>query len=97
MRSTDETLAYMADQIARNFAALGHDAAVTATADHIATFWDPAMRRRAFALLDSGDPALTPFAVAALRLLQQRGAPDHQTRGTTFAGANDPSDRSDAG
>ena len=34
----------MIDQIARNFAAIGHDDAVAATADHIVKFWDPRMK-----------------------------------------------------
>ena len=37
-------LAYMADQIARNFAVQGEEAAVAATAQHIRDFWDPRMK-----------------------------------------------------
>ena len=37
-------LAYMADQIARNFAAQGEEEAVKATAQHIRDFWDPRMK-----------------------------------------------------
>lgn len=37
-------LAYMADQIARNFAAQGEDEAIKATAQHIRDFWDPRMK-----------------------------------------------------
>ena len=37
-------LAMMADQIARNFAALGEDVAVAQTAEHIRLFWDPRMK-----------------------------------------------------
>ena len=36
-------LAYMADQIARNFAVQGEEAAVAATAQHIRDYWDPRM------------------------------------------------------
>ena len=85
MMSTDERLAYMADQIARNFAALGADRAVAATADHIASFWDPRMKARAFALLAGAQPgAMSDLAARALRLLRDRGAPDPQSGATQF-------------
>ena len=75
MMSTTERLAYMADQIARNFAALGADAASAATAEHIARFWDPRMKRIAFDLLDGPRPSfMTEAAATALRLLRDRGA-----------------------
>ena len=74
-------LAYMADQIARNFAALDHDDAVAATADHIATFWDPRMKAAIFA----ADPAaLSPMAAAAVRRLSEGSEPAPQTRATKF-------------
>ncbi len=47
MMGTEERLVYMANQIARNFAA--GDDAIAATADHIARFWDPRMRGRILA------------------------------------------------
>ena len=34
----------MADQIARNFAVQGEQAAIAATAQHIRDFWDPRMK-----------------------------------------------------
>lgn len=68
--SPDARLAYMADQIARNFATRGEDAAIRATADHIHSFWAGRMKARAFALLDSGDVAFTPMARAALLLVR---------------------------
>jgi len=40
---TEEKLTYMVNQIARNFAVRGEDAAVAATAEHIKLFWDPRM------------------------------------------------------
>lgn len=83
---TADRIAYMADQIARNFAAIGHERAVAATADHIATFWDPAMRARGLALLDDG--ALSPAAAAAFALLRESGAPAHQTAATEFNAVN---------
>lgn len=97
MMSTDARLAYMADQIARNFAILGADRAIAATADHIASFWDPRMKQRAFAMLD-GDPAdgMSELAARSLRLLRDRGAPGPQTPATVFSGANEAGG-SDAG
>ena len=59
----------MADQIARNFAATGHDKAVAATADHIVRFWDPRMRA---AILADDRAALSPIAAAAIDRLGQR-------------------------
>jgi formate dehydrogenase subunit delta len=75
MMSTDERLAYMADQILRNFAALGSEPAKAATADHIAHFWDRRMKARAFAMLDGDRPCFTPGAAAALRLLRAQSGP----------------------
>ena len=56
MMSNDERLAYMAEQIYRNFAAQGRDMAIASTVDHIVSFWDPRMKAQAFAMLD--DPAV---------------------------------------
>ena len=39
------TLRRMANDIARNLEAMGHEKAVLATADHIDKFWDPRMKR----------------------------------------------------
>lgn len=79
MMSTDERLAYMADQIARNSAALGRERAIAATADHIASFWDPRMKQRAFALLETERPvSMSDLAAGSLSLLRDRGAPASQ-------------------
>ncbi len=56
-------LAYMANQIARNLAALGEDAAVAAIAQHIADFWDPRMKT---AIREAGDDMLDPLVRRAL-------------------------------
>jgi formate dehydrogenase subunit delta len=97
MMSTDQRLAYMADQIARNFAAMGHDHAVAATADHIAKFWDPGMKQRAFALLDRAERGtFTKAAESALRILQAGAIPASQTPATQFNEARG-SGHSDAG
>lgn len=64
--STEDRLIYMANQIARNLAALGENEAVAMTADHIRSFWDPAMKRRIGALLAARPEALSPIAAAAI-------------------------------
>lgn len=97
MMSTEQRLAYMADQIARNFATMGDEKAMVATADHIASFWDPRMKSRAFALLDGDQPDwMSDLAAGAFRLLRDRGAPPPQTAATEFNGVNG-SGHSDAG
>ena len=74
MMSNLERLAYMADQIARNFATLGEAAGARATANHIARYWDPRMKQQGLAMLDGEGPPLTPAAAAALRLLRDAAA-----------------------
>lgn len=64
-------LIYMANQIARNFAAQGEHEAVAATADHIVKFWDPRMKAQ---LLDHGEEGLGPIAARALAALREAGA-----------------------
>ena len=59
-------LHYMANQIARNLAAGGEDAAIAATAQHITDFWDPRMK---VAILASDQAALSPIARAAVERL----------------------------
>ena len=59
-------LHYMANQIARNFAVQGEEAAITATLDHIRKFWDPRMRQQ----ISAGDcSGLEPIAKAAVERL----------------------------
>ena len=59
-------IVYMANQIARNFAAQGEAAAVTQTAQHIRDFWDPGMK----AALMAVDPGvLCEIARAAVQQL----------------------------
>src|SRR3546814_7290130 len=50
MSGTAQSVVRMANQIARNFAALGDEAAIAQTAEHIVLFWDPRMKATAFAL-----------------------------------------------
>lgn len=46
---TGARLRRMADQIADNLKARGHEEAVEGTAEHIWKFWDPRMKERIFA------------------------------------------------
>ncbi|WP_150294202.1 formate dehydrogenase subunit delta [Sphingobium estronivorans] len=64
--STEDRLIYMANQIARNLAALSEKEAVAMVADHIRDFWDPAMKQRICALAAARPEALTPVAAAAV-------------------------------
>lgn len=68
----EEKLVYMANQIAKNFAALGLEAAVISTRDHIRSFWDPRMRSRILAHLESGGEGLDEISRLALRRLGDR-------------------------
>ncbi|HEY0105277.1 MAG TPA: formate dehydrogenase subunit delta [Rhizomicrobium sp.] len=68
--STDEKLVYMANQIAAFFAAQGEARAVAGIGDHIAKFWDPAMRRDFLALAAKDDSGLHPWVREALPLLR---------------------------
>jgi formate dehydrogenase subunit delta len=59
-------LHYMANQIAREFAAQGEDEAVEATANHLRLFWDPRMK----AQINAGDrTGLSSIAAAAVERL----------------------------
>ena len=93
MSSTIETLRRMANDIARNLAAMGHDQAVLATADHIDKFWDPRMKKAIFA---DGGTDLSPIAKGAIEHLATGARPESQTRGTEFNTAHEVG-HSDAG
>ena len=56
-------LTSMADQIARNFAIQGEEAAAAATAQHIRDFWDPRMKA---AILAADRGELSPIVRAAV-------------------------------
>lgn len=86
-------LRYMADQIARNFAAIGHDNAVAATAEHIVKFWDPRMKA---AILADDRAQLSPIVAGAVAMLARGREPPAQTRATEF-NAVDEAGHSDAG
>ncbi len=61
-----EHLLYMVNQIARNLAAGGEEAAITATTQHLTDFWDPRMKA---AVLAADRTALSPIARAAIERL----------------------------
>ena len=93
---TQARLIYMANQIARNFAALGHDNAVAATLDHIVKFWDPRMKAQIVVLAAEGAGHFESITAAALAQLRVGIEPAPQTRATKFA-VVDEAGRSDAG
>jgi formate dehydrogenase subunit delta len=64
-----EKLIRMANEIARNLRALPGDQPVTATAEHIRSFWTPGMRATLVAHTTSGGTGLDPIALDATRLL----------------------------
>ena len=72
---TQARLIYMANQIGRNFAALGHDEAVAATLDHIVKFWDPRMKAQIVVLAAEGAGHFE--AIAAAAAAQLRDMPAH--------------------
>ena len=66
MSETTDRLVYMANQIARNFAAQGEETAIAATTEHIRLFWDPRMRA---AIMKADQSALNPIASVAVKML----------------------------
>lgn len=63
-----ERLRYMAEQIAREFAAQGDEQeAIEATANHIRLFWDPRMKAQLLGeAKGTGRAALSPVVAQAL-------------------------------
>ncbi len=61
-----DKLQRMANDIARNLAALG-DGAPAAIAEHLRQFWTPRMRAELLALVDAGGDGLDALVVAAAR------------------------------
>ena len=70
-RSIDR-LVYMANQIARNFAATGPEATARATADHILAFWDPRMKAQIIARAGEAEPGLSESAAAAIAMIESK-------------------------
>ena len=66
----DEKLAYMANQIAKFFAAQGEEKAAKGVADHLHKFWDPDMRRDFLSAAGRNSSNLHPAVKAALPLLK---------------------------
>lgn len=64
-RSGRDRLIYMANQIARFFAAMPRDEAVDGVARHINDFWEPRMRRQFFDLVEAGGEGLDPLVLQA--------------------------------
>lgn len=90
MTEWDERLVRMANDIARNFAALGQDNAVAATADHLASFWDRRMKEKVFEVAAGSGSGLSPLARAAVQMLMEHGKPPPQTQATgQIPGASD--------
>ena len=81
-KGTHATLVRFANQIAKNFAAIGEDKAVSATLDHIEKFWDPRMKA---AILAGDCSDLDPIAAKAVARLALDGPPD-QKQNSTNAG-----------
>jgi formate dehydrogenase subunit delta len=67
MSATGSSVVRMANQIARNFAVQGDEAAVRATAEHIDKYWDPRMKAAAADLLAEPDSGFSVIAREALR------------------------------
>ena len=88
--STIDKLVYMANQIAREFAAQRPGEAVQATSDHLWHVWDPRMRAMILAHLDSGGAGLGEIAREAVaRLGRSASEPRPVTKATEFNKAAD--------
>ncbi|MEG3123364.1 formate dehydrogenase subunit delta [Sphingomonas sp. GB1N7] len=87
--STEDRLVYMVNQIARNFAIGGAQHAAEATADHIASFWDPRMKEQI--LLRSRMPGngLDSIGAEAIALLPIAPSLSPVSAATDFTGGSD--------
>ena len=94
MSQTLARLIYMANQIARNLAT--HAEPAKATADHVASFWDPRMKTLSFEHIAAGGAGLDTVAADALTALAMLGPPSHQSEATRFNKVNEAGG-SDAG
>lgn len=65
-------LVYMANQIGKFFLTQKHTAPAEAIADHLAKFWDPAMRAKIVMHLDHGGEGLDPEVAAAVRIIASK-------------------------
>jgi formate dehydrogenase subunit delta len=67
-----QKLVRMANQIATFFRTQAEEAAAAAVADHIRSFWNPAMRREIYTHLRAGGEGLDPLARRGLEALMAR-------------------------
>ncbi|NYZ14750.1 formate dehydrogenase subunit delta [Azospirillum sp. RWY-5-1] len=65
-----DAIVRMANQIASFFAAYPREQAVTETAAHIRSFWDPRMRAQLQAHLEAGGDGLDPIVREAAEMLR---------------------------
>lgn len=72
----DEKLAYMANQVAKFFAAQGEEKAAKGVADHLQKFWNPDMRRDFLAAAARDGSNLHWAVKAALPLLRTTSRPE---------------------
>lgn len=79
MQHGHEKLVMMANQIARFFAPQGEARAVPQIAKHLASFWDPRMRRGIREYAASGGAGLAPLARDAVLRLTNECAICNQT------------------
>ena len=70
MMSTTDRLVHMANQIARAFEIDGAEAATEATCKHVRRYWDPLMRERVIACLDTHAAAFSGIARGAVEQLR---------------------------
>lgn len=88
--ATLDKLIYMANQIAREFAAQHPREAVQATYDHLWHFWDPRMRKLILDHLDGGGAGLNDVAREAIgKLRLSAEEPRSATKATEFNKALD--------
>jgi formate dehydrogenase subunit delta len=59
----------LGNDLARNFAALGPEAAAEQVAAHIRRFWEPRMRRELLEHVAGGDPRVEPLLARAAEQL----------------------------
>ena len=72
MTERPDSLIRMANQIAANFTNLAPDAAATAVATHIRSFWAPPMRDELTTWIDEGAEGVDPVAIQAMAQLRSR-------------------------
>jgi len=74
---SEQKLVRMANDIAAFFASQTGDRAA-GVADHVRSFWTPAMRRQMYRHMDEGGAGLDALALEALRSLRQKDPANQQ-------------------